>query len=442
MAKIFPKVGDKIHFRKDLKVGEKYGGLNWLRDMDELPYLKDEVTVEEANVNTLRLKEDSDDIKWFFSREMFVEYTEDKQPERKQAMENKKMLTKYRAGDKVMVRGDLEIGEYYSGGNYTRNCVVEDMADFKGKVVTIARVCEDGEYELEEDGSPCAYEWTDGMFAYLAEPRYKVGDRVVVRKDLVIDEEYGLDKCGAECSFASGMEEYLGKTLTITYVNFGGNRWHRYHVKEDLGEWSWTDDMFEGLAEEPPVTEDKQPDNEAESEKPDDDDPKPKYAYKVGDKVRVRDDLKVDSVYGSEYFVSGMAWARGKVVTIYYAAPDKEMFHVEEDDGLFKYWFTPEMFAGIIEEPPVKEPMANLSADEESFDCSLAEECLFNGRVVCVESDNDSVIERGDMIAVKDGRFTWNGRKFDHVFGISGIIFGFNEVFDASVEFVRVMEES
>ena len=343
MAKVFPRAGDKIHFRKDLKVGQDYGILTWLDGMDMLPYLKDEVTVEEVTGNiSLRLEEDSDDIKWFFSPEMFVEYTEDKQPGRKQAMENKKMLTKYRAGDKVMVRDDLEIGNYYSGGNYTHNCVVEDMADFKGKVVTIARVCEDGEYELEEDDSPCAYSWTDGMFAYLAEPRYKVGDRVVVRKDLVTDKEYGLDKLGAECCFASGMEEYLGKTLTIIYVNVNEGGWHRYNVKEDLYEWSWTDDMFEGLAEEPPVTD----------------------------------------------------------------------------------------------------PMANLSADEESFDCSLAEECLFNGRVVCVESDDDSVIERGDMITVKDGRFAWNGRKFDHVFGVSGIIFGFNEVFDTSVEFVRVMEES
>ena len=341
MAKIHPKVGDKIHFRKDLKVGEDYGMLTWLEGMDMLPFLKDEVTVEVANVNSLRLKEDPDDIKWFFSPEMFVEYTEDKQPGRKQAMENKKMLTKYRAGDKVMVRDDLEIGEYYSGGNNTCNCVVDDMADFKGEVVTIARVCEDGEYELEEEGSS-PYSWTDGMFAYLAEPRYKVGGRVVVRKDLVIDKAYGLDKLGAWRYFVSDMEEYLGKTLTIVRVNVHEDGGIRYLVKEDLGRWNWTDDMFEGLAEE----------------------------------------------------------------------------------------------------PPVKEPIANLSADEKSFDCSLAEECLFNGRVVCVESDDNSVIERGDMITVKDGRFAWNGRKFDHVFGVSGIIFGFNEVFDTSVEFVRVMEES
>lgn len=256
-------------------------------------------------------------------------------------MENKKLFTKYRVGDKVMVRDDLVINKQYRGGNSTSDCFVREMAEWRGKVVEIVGVRPNGKYKITGD---LCWNWTDDMFAYLAQPRYKVGDRVVVRKDLVTGEEYGIDKCGAQCLFNRDMEKYLGKTLTVASVTVGDGerRWHRYRVKEDSRFWSWTDDMFEGLAEE----------------------------------------------------------------------------------------------------PPVKEPVVNLSADEESFDCSLAEECLFNGRVVCVESDDDSIIERGDMITVKDGRFTWNGEKFDHVFGVSGIIFGFNEVFDTPVEFVRVMEES
>ena len=38
--------------------------------------------------------------------------------------------------------------------------------------------------------------------------------------------------------------------------------------------------------------------------------------YKVGDKVRVREDLVVDQWYGDDIFVSGMDSYKGQVVTI------------------------------------------------------------------------------------------------------------------------------
>ena len=39
--------------------------------------------------------------------------------------------------------------------------------------------------------------------------------------------------------------------------------------------------------------------------------------YKVGDKVRVREDLKSDNWYGNEIVVSGMTCLKGKIVNIY-----------------------------------------------------------------------------------------------------------------------------
>lgn len=73
------------------------------------------------------------------------------------------------------------------------------------------------------------------------------------------------------------------------------------------------------------------------------------YKYKVGDKVRVREDLKVDGDYYMEdgetrdRFVVDMAKFIGKVVTI------KEHYHekyrIEEDED--EYNWTDDMFSGL-----------------------------------------------------------------------------------------------
>lgn len=65
--------------------------------------------------------------------------------------------------------------------------------------------------------------------------KYKVGDKVRVRKDLNIDEKYGL---------LYAIDEMIKKkTVTIAYVYDGC-----YGIKEDVS--MWTDEMFEGLVEE------------------------------------------------------------------------------------------------------------------------------------------------------------------------------------------------
>lgn len=65
--------------------------------------------------------------------------------------------------------------------------------------------------------------------------KYKVGDRVRVREDLNINERYG---------FLYATDEMIKKkTVTIAYVYDG-----YYGIKEDV--FMWTDEMFEGLAEE------------------------------------------------------------------------------------------------------------------------------------------------------------------------------------------------
>lgn len=58
--------------------------------------------------------------------------------------------------------------------------------------------------------------------------------------------------------------------------------------------------------------------------------------YKVGDNVKVRDDLEVGEVYGDMDFASGMEKNKGKVVTISDIA-DSKYYIIEEDDYWYKY---------------------------------------------------------------------------------------------------------
>lgn len=65
--------------------------------------------------------------------------------------------------------------------------------------------------------------------------KYKVGDRVRIRKDLKDDERYGRNYADED------MEEMAGQIVTITYENN-----NHYEIKEDENEHWWTDEMFEG----------------------------------------------------------------------------------------------------------------------------------------------------------------------------------------------------
>ena len=69
--------------------------------------------------------------------------------------------------------------------------------------------------------------------------KYKVGDKVRVREDLIVDQWYGED------TFASGMVSFKGKIVTISNIESGF-----YILKEDSSRWSWTDEMFSGRVSE------------------------------------------------------------------------------------------------------------------------------------------------------------------------------------------------
>ena len=71
--------------------------------------------------------------------------------------------------------------------------------------------------------------------------KYKVGDKVRVRKDLVIDSCYGRE------DFVGEMKSFIGKVVTISKVID-----EEYMILEDNGDYAWTEEMFEGLANEAP----------------------------------------------------------------------------------------------------------------------------------------------------------------------------------------------
>ncbi len=76
-------------------------------------------------------------------------------------------------------------------------------------------------------------------------PKYEVDDRVLVRKDLQEDTPYYMEDKSASDVVVDTMFDLMGKPVTI--IGFDGIE---YIVDEDTGGYGWTDEMFEGYAEE------------------------------------------------------------------------------------------------------------------------------------------------------------------------------------------------
>lgn len=71
--------------------------------------------------------------------------------------------------------------------------------------------------------------------------KFKTGDKVRVKKDLVVGGAYGMDYDEkGKCLFTYGMAHLRGKTVTVTEAASG-----RYHLFEDHSGWFWVDGMFE-----------------------------------------------------------------------------------------------------------------------------------------------------------------------------------------------------
>lgn len=89
--------------------------------------------------------------------------------------------------------------------------------------------------------------------------------------------------------------------------------------------------------------------------------------YKIGDKVRVREDLTAEKQYGKDSFVSQMIPFKGQIVTI--KTVNESKYTIEEDCGDW-YW-TDEMFSEKVSEDFSSEEsdsQSTISKEESSSD--------------------------------------------------------------------------
>ena len=116
---------------------------------------------------------------------------------------------KYKVGDKVKIRKDLEMGKAYGVLKFTPK-----MCDFRGKIARITEVNSDGEYRI--DLSPHCFYWTDEMLEDVDMEVQKVhrGVTITVVENKVI--AYSDGKRGeAHCHPDDKFDFYVGAKLAL-----------------------------------------------------------------------------------------------------------------------------------------------------------------------------------------------------------------------------------
>ena len=86
--------------------------------------------------------------------------------------------------------------------------------------------------------------------------KYKIGDKVKVRTDLVVGNRYKMEDDETEYSvFAAGMEKYKGQIMRIMDYRIFSDKGIRYYLEGDPCCFNWTDGMLEsvGVETEPEV---------------------------------------------------------------------------------------------------------------------------------------------------------------------------------------------
>ena len=140
--------------------------------------------------------------------------------------------------------------------------------------------------------------------------KYKVGDKVKIREDLVVNNIYGGD------SFIIDMADLRGEEVTIKEVE---PKFNSYRIKETG--YNWTDEMFERLAEEP----------------------KPKYVKCITSEFR---NITKDEVYEvlKEYY-DGYVLEQGSYSKRYFEEVETQIEEISEpmsipSKGIIKYRIT------------------------------------------------------------------------------------------------------
>ncbi|SCH18252.1 Uncharacterised protein [uncultured Clostridium sp.] len=114
--------------------------------------------------------------------------------------------------------------------------------------------------------------------------------------------------------------------------------------------------------------------------------------YKVGDKVRVREDLVVDEEYDGEYFIENMTQYRGKIVTIDRVVADKLEYSIKDDNH--SCWWSDKMFEPLESENSTDET----NDSEEWFLCRDDINKLNDAVKDVVHADAEGAAESADCL--------------------------------------------
>lgn len=184
------KVGDTVKVKSGLEVDEIYYGssspLVFYRTMKTNEPLKIESVSPTGNYYCSN--------GYYYTPEMIEKY-------------NDFMADKFKVGDKVKLKGGLVVGEQYYGSS----CPIRLLDDMNtDKPMTIKSISPAGNYYCDN----CYYYSPEMIEKYneFAMDKFKVGDKVVLRTDLIVGNIYsGLPLLDGEMSC-------FGKVLTITNV--------------------------------------------------------------------------------------------------------------------------------------------------------------------------------------------------------------------------------
>ena len=83
--------------------------------------------------------------------------------------------------------------------------------------------------------------------------------------------------------------------------------------------------------------------------------------YKVGDKVRVRKDLKSGNFYGKDYYISSMDKFKGEKCVI------TEIWDQSYQINNFGYWWSEEMFESVNDEEVLEYALEKLGMTKEEL---------------------------------------------------------------------------
>lgn len=128
---------------------------------------------------------------------------------------------RYKVGDKVRVRKDLDVFErYYHDDGSESNVVIEEMLELRGQVVKIASIFS-GQYDLETlTGKEIQCRWVDGMFE-LEPVKVECKKKVVVETDgetttaTLYDGETIIKEAKAVCMPEDEFDFELGMNLAL-----------------------------------------------------------------------------------------------------------------------------------------------------------------------------------------------------------------------------------